>query len=410
MMHARGQRASRLEEFLRSNPIALLVGVGVGVGTVVAGVMAYLTSQKLEDLDIQHKTIISTLEAKNSREIYEATKSLDAKIADLTFKLTSIERRLPGTGPSYFDVSTVSIGPQTLKTLNSRYTSYDNDGFFVAVPPSANWQFATTNEFDFLTSMYPFAATEISPQLQAFAAAASKTPVFFWKSNNQLEIFTNMGSNQLKLSFYPVILVEHVDQALLKERFQAIASGRDTSVTNVTSKVGQTLDVQTRAPSDSFPRSNILDEPAEKLLNQSSELLESELSNRRKQELLKTLDELVNNDLANYMFFELIAQTFMSNGMLAAHNFHTHNRITSAQKKGNVFYIQVKTVFEEVDLSINGAIKHHEKNISLDEEIFYFSRGLDGYVVKIYLPSLPERGDNFAWSMSWLTGLQIPVD
>jgi hypothetical protein len=175
MMHARVKRTSRLEEFLRSNPITLLVGVGVSVGTVVAGVMAYLTSQKFEDLDIQHKTAISTLEARHSTEIYEATKSLDAKIADLTFKLTSIERRLPGSGPSYFDVSTVSIGPQSLKTLNSRYSSYDNDGFFVAVPPGANWKFQTTSEYNFLVSMYPFMATEISPQLKAFVEAASKT-------------------------------------------------------------------------------------------------------------------------------------------------------------------------------------------------------------------------------------------
>jgi hypothetical protein len=129
------------EGFLRSNPLVLLVGVSVAVATVVAGVMAYLTTEKIESLNIQHKIEITDLRDKDRAELLDATQPLKAKIEDLNFRVSSIERRIPGAGPSYLDVSTITIGPETRKTLGARYLSYDNDGFFLAVPNGINWTF-----------------------------------------------------------------------------------------------------------------------------------------------------------------------------------------------------------------------------------------------------------------------------
>ena len=130
---------SRLERFLSSNPLVLLIGVSVGVATVIAGVMTYLSTQKLETLEIQHKAEITELRDKGKEELFDVTQPLKAKIEDLNFRLSSIERRVPGAGPSYLDVSTVTIGPEALKTLSAKYISYDDDGFFVAVPGGSNW-------------------------------------------------------------------------------------------------------------------------------------------------------------------------------------------------------------------------------------------------------------------------------
>ena len=45
----------------------------------------------------------------------------------------------------------------------------------------------------------------------------------------------------------------------------------------------------------------------------------------------------------------------------------------------------------------------------MDEEVFYFGNGAEGYLVKIYLPPVSDRADAFSWTKSWLAGLQIPL-
>jgi hypothetical protein len=142
------------QNFVSSNPLVLLVGASVSVATVVAGLMTYVSDQKVDTLEIKHQTEITELKDEAKSALVEATQPLKDKLADLNFRVSSIERRLPGSGPSYFDVSPVTIGSDARNSLDSRYTSFENDGFFVAVPKDDNWTFRVTNELDFVESIY----------------------------------------------------------------------------------------------------------------------------------------------------------------------------------------------------------------------------------------------------------------
>jgi hypothetical protein len=64
---------------------------------------------------------------------------------------------------------------------------------------------------------------------------------------------------------------------------------------------------------------------------------------------------------------------------------------------------------DNVELSIDDGERHHVDNTSVDHEIFFFSKGKDGYLVSTLLPPVPDRADNFTWLNSWLSGLQIPI-
>lgn len=401
-MRTRPQGGSGLDNFLNSNPIVLLISAGVGVATVVAGAMSYLTSEKIQDLEIQHKTQMAELQEKNQADLLQATRPLQAKIEDLNFRMSSIERRLPGAGPSYLDVSTISIGPETLKALSTRYTSYDNDGFFVAVPNGSNWNFSLTNELDLLRSTYSFMNKLITdiPQYKI----AAKAPVYLWESDSKVQIYAKADDDVVTFTFHPAIAVEHVDQALLKDRvkeFQDIdkteARKGAASDKDIAAKVGTKLDNQKQGnPEQTSPNITIqAKQKTDKLIVQADE----------KQDVVNYLEKMGSSDVTNFELFDTMLQFFVQNV-----TFPLYNKIISLQKRGNVFYIQEQILFKNVDVTIDSGERKHLQNVSVDEEIFFISRGEDGYLIKIFLPPVRDRADNFAWSKSWLTGLQIPID
>jgi len=114
-----------LRGFLDDHPLPSLLGLGVSVATVIAGVMTYYTSQRLDAAETRHKAELIDLAAKYKTDLLEATGPLKGTIADLTFRISSIERRIPGAGPVYLDVSTISAGPETIKVLSSKYRTFD---------------------------------------------------------------------------------------------------------------------------------------------------------------------------------------------------------------------------------------------------------------------------------------------
>jgi hypothetical protein len=390
---------SRLERFLNSNPLVLLIGVGVGVATVIAGVMTYLTTQKLDALEIQHKAEITELSDKGREELFNVTQPLKTKIEDLNFRLSSIERRVPGAGPSYLDVSTVTIGPEALQSLSTKYTSYDDDGFLVAVPSGGNWTFSLTNELDYVTSIYSF-FNEIVQKIPQFNSL-SKAPVFLWKSTSELHIFATMLGENSSFTYHPMVSVQRVDQNLIKARAEMIQEVLDAPDDekvnkNIASKIGPVLDKKKDVVADSVSaKPNHSDKSsAQTILDKT----------KKKQEVVEALNQLVSNDLATFAFLDVASQLIIQNTAWPLHNY-----ILSVQKKGNVFYLQMRISFRDVETSVNGGPRNKSQNVSVDEEIFFFGTGTDGYLVKVVLPPVPDRADNFAWSKSWLTGLQIPI-
>ena len=104
--------------FLDNHPFSALVGFSASAATIVAGTMTYYTSQRLDAAETHHKAEMLELAAIDKTALLDATVPLKQTIADLTFRLSSIERRITGTGPAYFDVSSVSAGPETIKALS----------------------------------------------------------------------------------------------------------------------------------------------------------------------------------------------------------------------------------------------------------------------------------------------------
>lgn len=85
------------------------------------------------------------------------------------------------------------------------------------------------------------------------------------------------------------------------------------------------------------------------------------------------------------------------------------HRILSAQKKGAVFYIQSQFTFNNVSFASDLSAPKLRKKVDVDQEIFFFSYGSEGFLVKTILPPTANRAEAFSWIQSWLTGLRVPL-
>jgi hypothetical protein len=59
-----------LKSFLDDHPLPVLLGLGVSVATVVAGIMTYYTSQRLDATETRHKAELIDLGAKNKTDLF----------------------------------------------------------------------------------------------------------------------------------------------------------------------------------------------------------------------------------------------------------------------------------------------------------------------------------------------------
>jgi hypothetical protein len=71
--------------------------------------------------------------------------------------------------------------------------------------------------------------------------------------------------------------------------------------------------------------------------------------------------------------------------------------------------LQDQINFHNVRVYDGAKLGEAKQNLVVDEEVFYFGNGAEGYLVKVFLPPVPDRADAFSWTKSWLTGLQIPL-
>lgn len=396
-----GPRRMSLKDLLETNPLILLVSAAISASTIVAGVMTYVTNARLDGVEAQHKAELLELRNKDRAELLDTTQSLKAKIEDLTYRMSSIERRLPGAGPAFLDVSAVIIPPDARNSLNSRYKSFDNDGFFVAVPDEPAWTYQRTNELAFLRSMYSFLDTVIAkaPQFQA----VSKAELFVWKNKNGIKIRAKESTSPDSdyFTFYPAITVEHIDQNLLYDRAQMIGnyvSAANKMAENIAKAEAIKFLDKTKSEAS---KSKVPEGTPDVAKSVSQTLAKSDL----KQEIIEYLDKIGTSDIANYEFIETVVQA-----LIQMENFPIKHKFLSAQKKGNAFYVQDQLSFRNIEVQGEDGNWNHANNVNIDEEVFFFSKGADGYLIKIFLPPVSNRAENFAWTKSWLTGLQIPLE
>jgi hypothetical protein len=385
-----------LKSFLDDHPLPSLVGLGISVATVVAGVMTYYTSQRLDAAETRHKAELIDLGAKNKTDLFEATTPLKQTIADLTFRISSIERRIPGAGPVYLDVSTISVGPETIKALSSKYRNFDGGEFYVAIPEMGNWSYVETTEWEFLSSIYGFLA---DPDVRAQVRAQfGDSKLHLWRGRSETKFQTKTPSmGDVTFTFFPAVTVQKITAELVRTRLAGwsdLGDRRETPVKELAKSVDQL-----------HKEISVGSENKEKAVNdEAADAEQAVKAAADKQAILEKLNSAYSTDSGSFTLTDFLAATMVQTTTLGV----VHS-IYSAQKKGNVFYLQDRMTFRNARIYDGDKLREAGERIAVDQEVFYFGSGADGYLVKIFLPPVPDRADAFSWIKSWLSGFQIPL-
>jgi hypothetical protein len=352
-------KTSWVEGALGSNLVRLVVA-NFAVGGAVALVMTYFANERITNLGIKHEA-----------ELLEKTTPLNQKIEDLNDKLASIERRVPGAGPSYLDITTVTNGSDIRQTLSSgRYTSYDNDGFYVAVPPGP-WKFEITNLLSLNQSMHMAKVWDL-PQFKMLSDVLRKSPVFLWQGSSKAQISSDLSGEELDFTFRPSIWVQHITSDSLKEQIEAI--------TQITAGLGLKMEeLRQKLVEVETKLNDLLDKLSKGAATEGNTEAETVIEAAKdklllnvpttKQDKIRILKDLASSELTDYILFGELEKMSSQNA-----TWPLNNRILSIQDKGNVFYIQDYIRFNNVEIRINDGERHHKDTTSVYQEIFFFSR------------------------------------
>jgi hypothetical protein len=393
--------------FLDSHPLSALVGFSVSAASIVAGVMLYYTSQRLAAEETRHKAEMHELATNDKAALLDATNPLKQTIADLTFRLSSIERRITGTGPTYFDVSSVSVGPETIKALGPKYKAFAGGDFYVASPEMGSWSYYETNEWDFLSSMYDF----LKLNGTRFRPILSDSKLHVWRGKSQIR-FQGESSTAIEhptFTFYPAVSVQKLTAEMIKSRLSKVMEESSDEKTDLKVLAGAIDQLNKRVRTDGDASNNDVSNDNDNVVY-GPRITEAESGKdvlqtvKRKTEVLDNLSSAYSADDASYVLTDYLEGAMNQTMVLGA-----HHRVYSTQKKGNVLYLQDQITFQNVQVYDGEKLGEAKQNVVVDEEVFYFGNGAEGFLVKIILPPVPDRADAFLWTKSWLTGLQIPL-
>ena len=398
-----------LKGFLDDHPLSALIGFSVSAATIVAGVMTYYTSQRVDAAETRHKAELIDLAASNKTALLDATLPLKQTIADLTFRISSIERRITGAGPTYFDVSSISVGPESIKSLSKKYRAFADGGFYVAVPEMDSWSYEETNEWDFISSMFDFLKSDDAKTLRA-TFGDSKLYVWRGKSEIKFQGSSSLFSEPLTFTFFPAVSVQKITTEFIKTRLSGmnkLLKQQSTDQKVQLKALGEAVDQLNKQICVGSDGSNsdgsTTTDPVQP--TSSTDIGKDVLqAAKRKDEILENLGSAYSADDASFILTDYLSSAMMQTMALGA-----HHRVYSTQKKGNVLYLQDRITFQNVQVYDGEKLGEAKQNVVVDEEVFYFGNGAEGYLVKIYLPPVSDRADAFSWTKSWLAGLQIPL-
>ncbi len=211
-----------LKTFLEIHPVVLLASVVFTAASVVAGAMTYINNSRIDLIGEQHKIEVANLTSKNERDLNDKVNSFSKIIADLNFRISSIERRLPGAGPAYVDVTSMAIGPESIKALGRQYTAFGGQDFFVAVPPMADWYYTETNEYQ-LSSAVSRPQQPIHPLMKQLL---ENNKLYVWKEKPWIQITplkaSLANSKPAKFKFHPTIVVKKLNSDTFRNRMKIV--------------------------------------------------------------------------------------------------------------------------------------------------------------------------------------------
>jgi hypothetical protein len=409
---------SKFKQRVEDNPLVVVVGAALAAGVVVAGIMTYFEEESIKALNTEQKIELSSEEQKLQIQLSEVRSGLNDQINDLNRRLRSIELKLPDNTRVYFDISTITI-PEDMKTsLDGGFRNLGGGDFFISVPSNSSWSETESTELDFLKSTIDVGDDFNVDSPIGKNLASSKISLWVGKRQSQVRVKMR-GGDLTTFSFRPAVYIEHINTEYIRGKLDAFGplSDSDSEHGAKFSKENarQALDTAysdeaaaAHAPQGASSEPVAANDPANSKARANADATaQSILDEVRKpstatDELISALDMLSQPDLASFFLIDATAA-----GLTLGTNFEGLSyRVISAQKKGNVLYVHQELTFSKI---FGADQKPLNTMLKIDEDLFFFGRGTDGFLVRTFIPEEDGAPEAFAWVRAWLAGLRIVV-
>src|SRR5262245_35457552 len=351
-----------LKKWMENNPAVTVLGIGISVASVAAGVTAYL------------------LEKVNRAEKIEIANKYNTQIADLTTRLSSIERRAgPAQEKRYFDVQSMQVSVSEVRNLPNQFTNYDEGHFFLNAPITQAWNYAVLTEGEIAKLGVYRTMIEEAYKIDQMKSILDRNKTHVWYSNPIANISFNYGPSALSLkaqliSRVFIMKATRQDFAANAAAFAGIVSSpsddtpkSDPNNAKIAIDEIQRLKQETKKDKDNFE-------------DKSDEKLDMETHYK------KVFEQLFDGDTAGLIFVDglmRIAQPAMQSSNISF-------SILSAQKQLNVMYIDAETRIAgaKVEKSFDDSCKEATAaTIIIRRELFFVSFGSAGYVIDAEVPT-----------------------
>lgn len=375
--------ANAIKKVIDEHPLVTLVSVAVSAVAVAAGASTWLSEKRLIAHTEHHRFELAHLAAAAKAEQQESEQGLKRTIAELTGRVTSIERKL-GDDRSFLDLRKLLTPRTELSRLDrTSYQSFFDGRFFVNVPKVAGWQYSVTGDIGSARAAYGDKFVNLLvPAEMAVVADVNKGALWAGPELGTAEVLFKPINEPISMSLRPVL---HVMPFGTNE------------ISSLLRAVGELLANQTRAePGDATPM-EILE------LRESSSAARTSTDPGRIMDYVDSMSRVARGDLAAFLLTDSAFQRVVRATMFD----QTIVEISHMQKIGNLFYLQFQTMIERVKLS-NG---DEAGKLFIVEEIIYLSnpsRPSEAILVRTFLPSFDGNPESAGWVSLFLSSLMVP--
>ncbi|TDY24310.1 hypothetical protein B0G81_4727 [Paraburkholderia sp. BL6665CI2N2] len=383
---------SKLKKTIDNNPLVVLAGVVVTSVTLAGAVTGWFWKESDQLKEIQYKN-----------ELNSTSSKLEAKISDLSLRLSSIERRV-GDTKLFLDVLRIPITAQDINALPASYTSFDSGYFFVSVPASATWSGGAASQLDMGVAMLGDSARKMLDTVGEKLPVMAKKKGVLWKSsetvNAQLapSVFTNqLGTDHFQ--FHPYLFVMGVDQAYISD-VQKQFSGALNATPPQTAEISKSVAALKQLLSSDDKKG--ADMSASGASSAKAPASKKHRNVDVEQNILDGLAATSRGDLAGFLLIDALMSRFQMSLFTGG-----SVKIITTQKKGNVWYLRTQLVLPTVSGPDDKPVT---SQVILDEELFFIGTARGGVLVRSGVPSLSLRSDAYTWTTSLLSSLRVTVD
>jgi hypothetical protein len=318
-----------LNKWWENHPLKVIVSV-VGL---TCGVCTYFFSEHLR-LAQEHA----------ANELEKAKKELQAKIDDCTFRFSSIERHVGDK--SFWDLTALMVTPLQMKNLGQNYVYHDDIHCYLSVPDSVSWKPIKT---DGIGRQMLFGNPKPSDETDPFFEFQKMRNIYLWKGPGLFKINTIDLETPI-LHIFPFVSIEEFNNQDFSEMVMTVTKSLKLRLADLNAqftRLAQTLRdlVQKLQQNSDLTRqegSGQLGWSGPPLRNfQSNPDIDFEKVLASVQETFEAYLPPLNSDSSTFWASQFILQGFQLAKKVPKSSF----QLLNAEKKENVFYLSIRTVF-----------------------------------------------------------------